>query len=101
MKLGDALARNIEALEEVINLIAASTIAQPRYNRRKAKRLLGRVSLDIVRIYRELAEPIPPYRKGVGNPVPIVRYRRLDPEVEGVADFVPTPLPSALVEVSR
>lgn len=69
------------------------------YNRRRAKRSLMAVWVDLAGVIRELSSAPPKYRKDAGNPRPTVRprYRDAAEKVEPmVEDFRVVSLPTGV-----
>lgn len=92
-RLADKLALDLEALKAAIDYINASTIEEPRHNRKRAKRVLIGVWDDIAGIARALSEPPPEFRADRGHPKALARHRRAD---EGVEDLKPAAVPAWL-----
>jgi len=91
-RLADAMANDLDVLRRALDTVCRSAYEEPRYNRKRARKMVLEVLHDLNRVARVLSEPAPRFRPNHGNVMPIVRRRQVDPEI---ADLVPTSLPTA------
>ncbi len=91
------LADRIEAIRAdlltSIDYLVASTHTEPSHNKKRSRKQLVKAWIAMAKVAQDLSQPTPKFRPNVASQV--------DPEIEGVADFVPVALPTWVTGVAR